>query len=92
VDTVQNCFHDILTHFQFQYPHLHRNIITCLVHGFLLSNPNLHCFLLSSHLVHNYYTTVRGPDILCNVIVSRDVTFYQINKFFLNILLEVFHY
>jgi len=34
----------------------------------------------------SYYTTVRGPDILRNVIVSTYVNFYQINKFFGNIL------
>jgi len=28
--------------------------------------------------------TVRGSDILCNVIVSGHVTFYQINKLFVN--------
>jgi len=33
----------------------------------------------------SYYTTVRGPDILRNVIVSGYVTFYQISKFFVNI-------
>jgi len=27
-----------------------------------------------------YYTTVRGPDILRNVIVSESVTFYQITN------------
>jgi len=34
----------------------------------------------------SYYTTVRGPDVLCNVIVSKYATFYQINKCFVNIL------
>jgi len=32
------------------------------------------------------YTAVRGPDISRNVIVSAYVAFYQINKFFVNIL------
>jgi len=32
----------------------------------------------------SYYTTDREPDILCNVIVSEYVTFYRINRFFLN--------
>jgi len=30
------------------------------------------------------YTTVRGSDILRDVIVSRYVTFYQTEKFFVN--------
>ena len=33
----------------------------------------------------SYYTTVRGPLILHNVIVSRYITFYQMNKLFKNI-------
>jgi len=41
-------------------------------------------FLAESHM--SYYTIVRGPDILRNVIVSGYVTFYQISKFFVNIL------
>ena len=45
----------------------------------------LHKFLSESHI--SYYTTVRGPDFLLNVIVLEYVTFYQINKFFVNILL-----
>jgi len=32
----------------------------------------------------SYYTTVRGPDILCNVIVSGYAAFHQINNFFVN--------
>ena len=36
------------------------------------------------------YTTVRGPDTFCNVTVSRYGTFYQINRFFINMLF--FHY
>ena len=46
-------------------------------------------FLISrSHkLLHK---TVRGPDILLNVIASGYVTFSQINKFFVNVLF--FHY
>jgi len=36
------------------------------------------------------YTTVRGPDNLRNVSVSVYVTFYQINMFFVNIL--IFYY
>jgi len=31
------------------------------------------------------YTTVRGPDIMRNQIASGYVTFYQINKFFVNV-------
>ena len=38
----------------------------------------------------SYCTTVRGPDILRNVIFSGYVTLYQINTFFVNILF--FHY
>jgi len=30
----------------------------------------------------NYYIIGRGPDILCNVMVSGYVTFYQISKYF----------
>ena len=41
----------------------------------------LQIFLSVSH-----YTTVRGPEILRNWIVSGYVTFYEINKFFLNTL------
>ena len=41
-------------------------------------------FLYEGHTC--YYTIVRGPDILHNVNVSRYVTFYQINKCFVNIL------
>jgi len=37
----------------------------------------------------NYYTTVRGPDILLNVIVSGYVAFYQINKCFANALFSL---
>jgi len=32
----------------------------------------------------SHCTTVRGPDVLCNVIFSWYVTFYQINKSFVN--------
>jgi len=38
----------------------------------------------------SYCTAVRGPHILCNVIFSGYVTFYQSNTFFVNILF--FHY
>ena len=40
----------------------------------------LQTFLSEGHT--SYYTTVRGPDMFRNVIVSGCVTFYQINKFF----------
>jgi len=50
--------------------------------------PGLFKFLGENHI--NYCTTVRGLDILRNVIFSRYVTFYQINTFFVNILF--FHY
>jgi len=39
-------------------------------------------FQSEGHISH--YTTVRLPDISHNVIVSGLVTFYQINKFFVN--------
>jgi len=41
-------------------------------------------------LSESHYTTVRGPDILRNRIVSGCVTFCKINKFFVNTLF--FHY
>jgi len=44
----------------------------------------LQTFLTVSHISH--YTTVRGLNIFRNVIVSAYVAFYQINKFFANIL------
>jgi len=34
----------------------------------------------------SYYTTVRGLDILGNVTVLGYVIFYQVNKFFVNVL------
>jgi len=37
----------------------------------------------------SYYTTVRGPDILRNVIASGYLTFYQINKCFVQVLFFV---
>jgi len=43
----------------------------------------LQTFLSEGHI--SYYTTVRGPDILHDVIVSGFVTFYQINEFFLKL-------
>ena len=45
-------------------------------------------FLCDGHI--SYYQTVRGPDTLRNVIVSEYVPFYQINIFFVNIL--IFHH
>jgi len=41
-------------------------------------------FLSEGHVI--YYTTVREPDLLRNMIVSGYVTSYQINKCFVNIL------
>jgi len=35
----------------------------------------------------SYYTTLSGPDILHNVIVTGCVTFYQMNKYFLNLII-----
>ena len=51
-------------------------------------NQCLQTFLSEGHI--SYYTTVRGPDILRNVVVSDYVTFYQINKSFANILFFYF--
>jgi len=48
----------------------------------------LQTFLSGGHI--SYFTTVRGPDVLRNVIVSGYVTIYQINKFFVNKLF--FHF
>ena len=48
-------------------------------------SPN--CFV-RGHI--NYYTTVRGPNILGDVKVSGYVTFYQINKYFVDVV--VFRY
>jgi len=45
-------------------------------------------FCIKGHI--SYYTTVRGPDILRNLIISGYLTFHQINTFFVNILF--FHY
>jgi len=45
-------------------------------------------FLPEGHI--SYYTTIRGPGILRIVIVSGYVRFYQINKFFLYML--ILHY
>jgi len=45
---------------------------------------------LQTFLSESHYTTVRGPDILRNRIVSGYITFYEINKFFANTLF--FHY
>ena len=45
----------------------------------------LQSFLYEGHTC--YYIIVRGPDILHNVNVSRYVTFYQINKCFVDILI-----
>jgi len=39
-------------------------------------------FFIRGHI--SYYTTVRGSDILRNVILSGYVTFYQIKKLFVN--------
>jgi len=60
--------------------------------AYLCTSPqsiSIHCleqgssnFLSEGHI--SYYTTVRGPDILRNVIVSGYDLFYQINKFFVN--------
>ena len=53
-----------------------------------LYNRGLQTFLSKGHI--SYYTSVRGPDILRNVIVLGYLTLHQINKFFVNILF--FHY
>jgi len=46
-------------------------------------------FFLSEVYI-GYYTTFQRPDISRNVSVPGYVTFYQINKFFVNVLF--FHY
>jgi len=40
-------------------------------------------------LAGSYYTPVRGPDVVHNVIVSGYVTLYQINTLCVNILLFI---
>ena len=47
-----------------------------------LKNRDFQTFWSEDHI--SYYTTVRGSDILRNVIVSVYVIFYQIKKFFVN--------
>jgi len=42
--------------------------------------------LAQGSFCQSHYTTVRGPGILRNRIVSGHVTFYEINKFFVNTL------
>jgi len=58
------------------FPNKHL-VVVCLVQG-------LQTFLSGDHI--RYYTTVRGQDILRNVIVSGYIAFHQINKFFVNIV------
>jgi len=48
----------------------------------------LQTFLSEAHI--SCYTTFRGPDILHDVIFSKYVAFYEINKFFVNPIF--FHY
>jgi len=52
----------------------------------LYDKSDLQTFLSDGHIC--YYRTVRGADILRNVIVSGYVTFYQFNK----ILVICFHH
>jgi len=49
-----------------------------LIHTYLQSTPGIQTFLSEGRV--SFYATVRGPDILRNVIVLGYVTFYQINK------------
>jgi len=62
----------------------------------LLHNSNKNLLQINAMLVvqtflsESHYTTVRGPDILRNRIVSGYVAFYEIHKFFVNTLR--FHY
>jgi len=51
-------------------------------------SPNF--FVRVPHKLLVYHTTVRGPHIVRSVIVSGYVTFYQINKFFVNISIFIF--
>ena len=53
-----------------------------------MQHSSLQTFL--SEVYISYYTIIRGPDVLHNVIVSRYVAFSQINIFFANML--VFHH
>ena len=48
------------------------------------SNKTFWCFAFK-HGSPNFLTTVRGPDILSNVIVSGYTTFHQINELFVNV-------
>jgi len=48
---------------------------------------SLQTFLSVGHIY--YYTNVRGPNIIRNVIVSGYVTFDQISKFFVNIIFSL---
>jgi len=55
-------------------------ITSDFIHVFRLYNRDLQTFLSEGHI--SCYTTVRGPDILHNVIASGYVTFHYNNKFF----------
>jgi len=55
-------------------------ILSCRKTVALFYSRGLRTFLSEGHI--SSYTTVRGPDIFRNVIVSGYVTFYQVKKFF----------
>jgi len=65
--------------------HPHRRVYDCLSISYW---PGLSKIFGEDHI--SYCKTVRGPNILRNVIFSGYVTFHQINTFFVNILF--FHY
>jgi len=53
----------------------------------MIYSRGLQTFLPESHI--SYFITVRGPDILRNVIVSGYVAFYLTNKFFVNTFFNI---
>jgi len=61
--------------------HLRRRVCDCLPNSY---RPSLFKLLKENHI--SYCRTVRGLEILRNVIFSGYITFYQINTFFVNIL------
>ena len=66
---------------QWNFLRAKRNLVVWLrLQSHYLLNQGFQFFLSEGHISH--YTTVLRSDILRNVIVSRHVAFYQINKFF----------
>ena len=60
--------------------HPRQCVCDCLSNSY---RPGLFNFLGEEHI--SYCTTLRGPDILCNMIFSGYITFYQIDTLFANI-------